>query len=99
MESKHPNSPVTNMRIPNSVSDQARSPNLATRISGSSEGQPPAGSYLAAIRRYLDSGNRSVELDFVRGVAILLVIGFHALAPPTRNPFFGGVEAAFKAMG
>ena len=102
MESKHRSSPVTNLRIPNPASDQARSPNLATRISssgGRTEGQPPAGGYLEAIRRYLTSGNRSVELDFVRGVAILLVIGFHALAPPTRNPFFGGVEAAFKAMG
>jgi peptidoglycan/LPS O-acetylase OafA/YrhL len=63
------------------------------------EGQHPAGSFLAAVRRYLDSGNRSLELNFVRGVAILLVIGFHAMGQETPYPFFRGLEATLKAVG
>jgi peptidoglycan/LPS O-acetylase OafA/YrhL len=63
------------------------------------EGQHPKGSYLTIIQRYLDSGNRSVELDFVRGVAILLVVGFHALAPPTQSTFFRAIEGTLKAVG
>lgn len=41
------------------------------------------GTFSAALDRFLDNRNRSVELDFVRGVAILLVIGFHAMTPLT----------------
>lgn len=52
-----------------------------------------------AMRRYLNSGNRNIELDFVRGVAILLVVGFHALSPPTPYAFFGGIESTVKAAG
>jgi len=73
------------MRTPNLPLDQTPSTN--------------AGSFVTAIQRYLDSGNRNVELDFVRGVAILLVIGFHALAPQTHFPIFQGIEATFKAAG
>jgi peptidoglycan/LPS O-acetylase OafA/YrhL len=57
------------------------------------------GEVLAAVRRYLDNGNRNVELDFVRGVAILLVVGFHALSPETPYPFVRGIEATLKAVG
>jgi peptidoglycan/LPS O-acetylase OafA/YrhL len=90
------------MRIPNLPPEQAVTPGLARRISisrGRVEGQHPPRSFLAAVRSYLDSGNRNVELDFVRGVAILLVIGFHALSPATPNAFFGGIEASLKAVG
>jgi peptidoglycan/LPS O-acetylase OafA/YrhL len=47
----------------------------------------------------LDSDGRSIELDFVRGVAILLVIGFHALSPETPFAVFRGIEISLKAMG
>ncbi len=53
----------------------------------------------SVLRRYLDSGNRSVELDFVRGVAILMVIGFHAMSPETPFALFRGIEAWLKATG
>src|ERR1700722_10605884 len=53
----------------------------------------------AAIRRYLYGGTRSVELDFVRGVAILLVIGFHAVSPKTPYAFFEGLDATLKSVG
>jgi peptidoglycan/LPS O-acetylase OafA/YrhL len=33
-------------------------------------------------------GSRSIELDFLRGIAILLVMGLHFLTVPTRNPLF-----------
>ncbi len=55
--------------------------------------------FRAALGRLLDSRNRSVELDFVRGIAILLVIGFHSMAPPTSFAVFQRVDAAFKAVG
>jgi peptidoglycan/LPS O-acetylase OafA/YrhL len=58
-----------------------------------------AGNYFTAIQRYLYSGDRSVELDFVRGVAILLVVGFHALAPATPYGFVAGLEGTLKAVG
>lgn len=34
------------------------------------------------------SGSRAIELDFVRGVAILLVMGVHFYTVPTNNPLF-----------
>ena len=54
---------------------------------------------LGAFRRYLYSGNRSVELDFVRGIAILLVVGFHALAPSTPYPAWQALDLVRKAVG
>jgi peptidoglycan/LPS O-acetylase OafA/YrhL len=54
---------------------------------------------LSAIQRYLSCSDRSVELDFVRGVAILLVVGFHALAPETPFAFVAGTESMLKAVG
>ena len=59
----------------------------------------PTSTYVTAIRRYLYGGDRSVELDFVRGVAILLVVGFHALAPATPYALIAGIESTVKAVG
>jgi peptidoglycan/LPS O-acetylase OafA/YrhL len=90
------------MQIPNSTSDQALSPNLARqtpRAGGRMEGKRPAADLGAAVRRYLDGGDRSIDLDFVRGVAILLVIGFHALSPRTPYPLFRAMETTLKAVG
>ncbi|HEX3376643.1 MAG TPA: acyltransferase [Candidatus Acidoferrales bacterium] len=63
------------------------------------ETQERAGSLCSVLLRYLDSDGRSIELDFVRGVAILLVIGFHALSPETPFAVFRGIEASLKAVG
>lgn len=90
------------MKIPNSTSDQSASPNLARQTpssKGRMEGKRLAWGLRAALRRYLDTGSRSIDLDFVRGVAILLVIGFHALSPPTPYPLFRATEATLKAVG
>jgi len=68
-------------------------------FSGRKETQQRAGGLLSVARHYLESDGRSVELDFVRGVAILLVIGFHALSPETPIAAFRGIEALLKSIG
>lgn len=45
--------------------------------------------FLARIYAYLPhNGPRSIELDFVRGIAILLVVGAHARTIPTSNSLY-----------
>ncbi len=50
-------------------------------------------------RRFLTDRGRNTELDFVRGLAILLVIGYHALSLPTSNRWFRGAEVVLKTFG
>jgi peptidoglycan/LPS O-acetylase OafA/YrhL len=42
---------------------------------------------------------RVVQLDFVRGIAILLVMEFHFLTVPVQNPVARGFEFFFKRIG
>jgi peptidoglycan/LPS O-acetylase OafA/YrhL len=51
------------------------------------------------IRRLLDNRGRNIELDFVRGLAILLVIGYHALTPPTSNIICRAAAVTLKTIG
>ncbi|HEY1808681.1 MAG TPA: acyltransferase [Acidobacteriaceae bacterium] len=44
-------------------------------------------------------GARSIELDFVRGIAILLVMGLHFVTVPTRNPLFLILQYPGKRFG
>src|SRR5437868_5735245 len=45
-----------------------------------------------------NSPKRNLELDFVRGIAILLVIGFHAITVPA-HPFFQSLDFVMKRIG
>ncbi len=51
------------------------------------------------LKRFLTQHDRNIELDFVRGLAILIVIGTHALSLPTSNPWFRGMEVVLKTYG
>jgi peptidoglycan/LPS O-acetylase OafA/YrhL len=51
------------------------------------------------LKRFLTQQTRNIELDFVRGLAILLVIGTHALSLPTSNRLFRGTEVVLKTFG
>jgi peptidoglycan/LPS O-acetylase OafA/YrhL len=44
-------------------------------------------------------GKRAIQLDFTRGVAILLVLGYHALTIPTTVFTFRLIEFPFKRFG
>lgn len=44
-------------------------------------------------------GFRSVELDFIRGIAILMVIGYHAFILPNTNPIFVKALYPFQQYG
>ena len=50
------------------------------------------------LKRFLTQQTRNIELDFVRGLAILLVIGTHALSLPTSNRLFRGTEVVLKLL-
>ncbi len=43
--------------------------------------------------------SRSIELDFVRGIAILLVMGYHALTIPTSFFLYRAIEFPGKRFG
>jgi peptidoglycan/LPS O-acetylase OafA/YrhL len=51
------------------------------------------------IGRTPDGRSRNIELDFVRGLAILLVIGYHALNPVASNGFYRAIEVVLKTIG
>ena len=51
------------------------------------------------LKRFLTPHDRNIELDFVRGLAILIVIRTHALSLPTSNPWFRGTEVVLKTYG
>lgn len=44
-------------------------------------------------------GARSIELDFVRGIAIILVMGLHFVTVPTQNPLFRLFQYPGKTFG
>jgi peptidoglycan/LPS O-acetylase OafA/YrhL len=52
-----------------------------------------------ALRNFLNTSGRNIELDFVRGIAILLVIGYHALKVPTTSSVLIGIGHVFKTFG
>lgn len=51
------------------------------------------------LARVPHQGSRSVELDFIRGVAILMVLGVHAFTVPTGNPLFQFLEYLGSTFG
>jgi peptidoglycan/LPS O-acetylase OafA/YrhL len=42
---------------------------------------------------------RLIQLDFVRGIAILMVMGRHFMSVPTKFPLFNGIEFELKRLG
>jgi peptidoglycan/LPS O-acetylase OafA/YrhL len=43
--------------------------------------------------------NRSIELDFIRGLAIIAVMGFHFHTYPTGSAIISAIEAPMKSFG
>jgi len=43
--------------------------------------------------------NRSIELDFIRGLAIIAVMGFHFHSYPTGSAFIAAIEFPLKSFG
>jgi len=43
--------------------------------------------------------NRSIELDFIRGLAIIAVMGFHFHSYPTGSAFIAAIEYPLKSFG